>query len=129
MPDRKLESRLKKELVVWLVTAGKNLRPQAVPVWFLWDGDSFLIYSVDGVKVRHIKANPNVVLHLNSDEVGDSVVRVSGKAAVSKSQPPAHKVSAYMRKYGGQIKGLGLTGEDFSKQYHNAIRVGQLRFH
>jgi len=33
----------------------------------LWDGDSFLIYSVPGQKVRDIRANRNVQLHLNTD--------------------------------------------------------------
>ena len=89
--DRHVQSRLKKELVIWLVTAGSDRRPQAVPVWFLWDGKSFLIYAQPGVKVRHVKANPFVELHLNSDEAGDEVVRVSGYATIPKSHPPSNR--------------------------------------
>ena len=126
--DRHVASRLKKELVIWLVTVSKDARPQAVPVWFLWDGKSFLIHSVDGAKVNHIKLNPNVELHLNSDGAGDDVVRVSGTATVSGS-PAAHRSAAYMRKYGRSIRDLGLKPEDFSGQYRNAIRVRRLRFH
>src|SRR5438445_12465416 len=68
--DRHVDSRLKKEAVVWLVTAGRDRRPQAVPVWFLWDGRSFLIYAAaqPGTKVRHIRSNPYVELHTNTDE-------------------------------------------------------------
>lgn len=126
--DRHVESRLKKELVIWLVTASRDGRPQAVPVWFLWDGRSFLIHAQDGAKVNHIKVNPNVELHLNSDEVGDDVVRVSGTATVGLS-PAAHKNAAYMRKYGRSIRDLGQKPGDFSSQYRNAIRVRRLRFH
>lgn len=126
--DRHTESRLKKEIVIWLVTAGADGKPQAVPVWFLWDGRSFLIHSRSGVKVRHLKENPNVELHLNSDEVGDDLVRASGRATVTQS-PPAYKNASYMRKYGRQIKDLGTTPEDFSAIYHNVVRVRNVRFH
>src|SRR5437867_2604148 len=71
MPSREIQSRLKKELVIWFVTSSPDGKPQAVPVWFLWDGDSFLIYSAPGIKARHVRANPNVELHLNTDEVWD----------------------------------------------------------
>ena len=126
---RHVQSRLKKEIVIWLVTAGRDRKPQAVPVWFLWDGKSFLIYAQPGIKVRHVKANPYVELHLNSDFVGDDVVRVSGYATIPKSQPPAHREPAYVRKYRDQIEGLGMTVESFAEQYPFPIRVRRLRFH
>ena len=128
VPSKHVQSRLKKEIVIWLVTAGRDRRPQAVPVWFLWDGKSFLTYAQPGIKVRHVKANPFVELHLNSDPVGDDVVRASGYATIPKSQPPAHKEPAYMRKYRDQIEALGMTAEDFAKQYPYPIRIRRLRF-
>ena len=126
---RHVQSRLKKEIVIWLVTAGRDRKPQAVPVWFLWDGTSFLIYAQPGIKVRHVKTNPYVELHLNSDFVGDDVVRVSGYATIPKSQPPAHREPSYVRKYRDQIEGLGMTVEGFAEQYPYPIRVRRLRFH
>ena len=126
--DRHTESRLKKELVIWLVTAGTDAHPQAVPVWFVWDGKSFLIHAQDGIKVRHIRENPFVELHLNSDQLGDDVVRVSGRATVSQ-KPPAHENALYLRKYGKSIRDLGTRPESFSETYHNVISVKRLRFH
>jgi len=128
-PSKHVQSRLKKEIVIWLVTAGPDRKPQAVPVWFVWDGRSFLIYAQAGIKVRHVRANPYVELHLNSDFVGDDVVRVSGHATIPKSQPPAHREPAYVRKYRDQIEGLGMTVESFAEQYLYPIRVRGLRFH
>jgi PPOX class probable F420-dependent enzyme len=128
MVDRHTESRLKKDIVIWLVTTGKDLHPQAVPVWFVWDGESFLIHAQDGIKVRHVKQNPFVELHLNSDEAGDDLVRVSGWATLSK-RPPAHENAAFQRKYGRAIKDLGMAPEAFSQQYRNVIRVTRLRYH
>ena len=127
--DRKLAARLKKELVIWLVTASRDAKPQSVPVWFLLQDDSFLIYSAPGVKARHVKENPNVELHLNTDEAGETIVRVSGQARIVKSEPPAHKVRTYIRKYGDQIKGFGWTPQVFAEKYPHPIRVRQLRFH
>ena len=127
--DRQTASRLKKELVIWFVTASRDARPQAVPVWFLYEGDSFLIYSAPGLKERHVRANPHVELHLNTDEVGEVVIRVSGTAKLDRTEPPAHKVPAYVRKYREQIKGFGWTPEVFAEKYPHAVRVRRLHFH
>ena len=127
--DRQTASRLKKELVIWFVTASRDARPQAVPVWFLYEGDSFLIYSAPGLKERHVRANPHVELHLNTDEVGEVVIRVSGTAKLDRTEPPANKVSAYVRKYREQIKGFGWTPEVFAEKYPHAVRVRRLHFH
>jgi PPOX class probable F420-dependent enzyme len=124
--DRHVESRLKKESVIWLVTAGEDCRPQAVPVWFLWDGRSFLIYAQPGIKVNHIRSNPYVELHLN--EIDDDIVRASGRATIS-SRPPAHKNPTYVRKYGSQIKGFGWTPQEFARRYPSVIRVRRVKFH
>ena len=124
--DRHVESRLKKESVIWLVTAGEDRRPQAVPVWFLWDGKSFLIYAQPGIKVNHIRSNPYVELHLN--EIDDDIVRASGQATIS-SRPPAHKNQTYVRKYRSQIKGFGWTPEEFARRYPSVIRVRKVKFH
>ena len=124
--DRHTQSRLKRDQVIWLVTAGRDGRPQAVPVWFYWDGRSILVYAQAGRKVRHVRENPAVEVHLNSDEAGDDVVRASGSAAVAKLTRPS---SGYVRKYGGAIKDLGMTADQFFRDYGNPIRITRLRFH
>jgi PPOX class probable F420-dependent enzyme len=120
---RHVKRRLEKELVIWLATVGGDGRPRAVPVWFLWDGKSFLIYSLPGQKVNDVQANPKVALHLNTAADGDDVVRIDGDAKRLRRQPPAHRVPAYIRKYAAQIKGYGWKPEGFSSQYHVALRV------
>jgi PPOX class probable F420-dependent enzyme len=125
--DRRNESQLKRENVLWLVTASKDAHPQAVPVWFLWDGKSFLVFAQDGVKVNHIRSNPYVELHTNTDASGDVFIRVAGRATLSRS-PQAHRVPAFVRKYGSQIKGFGWTPAEFSRRYPNAIRIRSVKF-
>ena len=87
MPSKHAQSRLKKDLIIWLATCGRDGQPHVVPVWFWWDGESFLIYSVPGQKVRDMEANSKVALHLNSDPEGADVVRVEGKARIEGDHP------------------------------------------
>ncbi len=123
MAGRKAESRLKKDLVIWFVTAAADRQPHATLVWFLWQGDSFVVYSQDGQKVRDVQANPKVALHLSSDPVGTDMVRATGTAKVVSSKAPAQILPAYRRKYRQELEDMGYTWEQFAGQYHNEIRV------
>jgi PPOX class probable F420-dependent enzyme len=122
---RKVKQQLRKEYIVWLTTVGADLSPQPRPVWFIWDGSSFLIFSQPQAhKVRHITAHPQVSLHFNTDDTGDqNVIVFAGTAAIDPAVPPARKVSAYLRKYRAGIKALGLTPQQFGQEYSVAIRV------
>jgi PPOX class probable F420-dependent enzyme len=127
-PGKHALSRLKKEIVVWLATTNPNGGPLVVPVWFWFDGKTFLIYSVAGQKVRNIERNPLVAQNLNSNAEGGAVVRVTGKAQLLKRQPPAHKVPAYIRKYRALIASYGWTPDSFSADYGIPIRVRPTKF-
>ena len=123
--ERKAKSLIKSEYVVWLTTVDSDHTPQPRPVWFIWDDDTFLIFSQPKAhKVQHIKQNDSVSLHFNTDETGDKdVIVYIGKASLDINSPPAHKVPAYLRKYRKGIKELGMTLEQFSSDYSVAIRV------
>lgn len=41
--DRRL--REEEEEVAWLTTVRADGQPQSVPAWFLWDGETFIVYS------------------------------------------------------------------------------------
>jgi len=131
MPDtkKKLESKarklVKQEYVIWLTTVDSTNTPQPRPVWFIWDKDSFLIFSQPNAhKVAHIKRNSFVSLHFNTDETGDEdVVVYSGIASIDAMVKPAHKLSAYFRKYKTGIQKIGMTPEQFSADYSVAIRI------
>jgi len=127
--EEKLENKarqlIKREYVIWLTTVGSDLAPQPRPVWFIWDKDSFLIFSqAHARKVKHIQSHPNVSLHFNTDETGDKdVIVYVGTAQIDSDTPAAHKVRAYLKKYKTGIQELGATPEQFSQEYSVAIRV------
>ena len=72
--------RLDEEVVAWLTVVDGAGTPQPAPIWFLWDGESALIYSLTGAKrLAHRRARPRVALHLNGDGQGSDIVVLTGE--------------------------------------------------
>jgi PPOX class probable F420-dependent enzyme len=116
--------RLKDQLIYWLVTVGPDDTPQPSPVWALWDGETFLIYSqANTPKLRNIARHPRVALHLDGDGQGGDVVVVTGEARIVTDVPPADQVPEYVAKYRQGIMRIGMTPESFARAYPVAIRV------
>lgn len=122
---REVKKHLENEYFIWFTTVGTDLTPQPRPVWFIWDGESFLIFSKpDAYKVGHIMEHPNVALHFNTDEKADeNVIVFLGKAEFDTSASPPHKIPVYLEKYASGIDALDMTPESFSDEYSLAIRV------
>jgi PPOX class probable F420-dependent enzyme len=94
-----------------LTTVRSDGQPQSVPIWFLWDGETFLIYSQPGrQKLKNITRNPRVGLNLNSDAHGGAVVRTEGAAEI-------------VEKYRAAIARIGYDPEGFARDYSVPIRV------
>ena len=120
--------RLRAEPVAWLTTVRAGGQPQSTPVWFLWDGETFLVYSQpDAPKVGNVTANPKVSLHLNDDGTGDDVVSFEGAATVEPDTPRADRVEGYLAKYRAAIAALGYEPGPFARTYSTAIRVRPTR--
>ncbi|HEY7138650.1 MAG TPA: TIGR03667 family PPOX class F420-dependent oxidoreductase [Methylomirabilota bacterium] len=116
--------RLKDELIYWLVTTGPDGTPQPSPVWALWDGETFLIYSKpDTPKLRNLASRPAVALHLDGDGQGGDIVVLTGDARIDSQAPPADRVPEYIAKYREGIKRIGMTAESFARAYSVALRV------
>jgi PPOX class probable F420-dependent enzyme len=121
---RRVKRRLKSEQEIWLTTVDKTGTPQPRPVWFYWDGETFVIYSQPRAhKVKHIARNPNVVLHLNSTTEDGGVVVFHGRAEEDRAAPAPIKHRAYFRKYKQGIRDINMTPQQFAEEYSVAIRV------
>jgi PPOX class probable F420-dependent enzyme len=120
--------RLRSEPIVWLTTVRADGQAQSSPVWFLWDGEAFLLYSQPGAqKVRNLAANPKVALHLGDDGVGGDIVTVEGTAELEPGSPRADRVEGYLAKYQAAIQALGYEPGPFARTYSTAIRVRPTR--
>ncbi|MBZ0289753.1 MAG: pyridoxamine 5'-phosphate oxidase family protein, partial [Anaerolineae bacterium] len=86
-----LEKRLRDEKTIWLTTVRADGTPQSVPVWYLWDGKTFLIYSQPTAqKLKNIAQNPKVsIIFAHTDVFGEEgFAVVTGEAVVDLSAPP-----------------------------------------
>ena len=118
------EERLRNEEIVRLTTVRPDGQPQAVPVWFLWDGEAFLVYSRPGDrKLRNIEANPKINLNLNSNDSSGDVVRAECVAEVLADAPPAVEVGPYLEKYREGIARIGFDPGGFARAYSVAIQA------
>jgi general stress protein 26 len=90
------EERLEASRNYWIVTAGADGEPAAVPVWGVWaDGAVYFGTSPASRKGRHLARDPRVVVHLES---GDEVVILYGEAEVVEVDDSV--LDAYEAKYG-----------------------------
>ncbi|MCA1848562.1 MAG: TIGR03667 family PPOX class F420-dependent oxidoreductase [Actinobacteria bacterium] len=118
------DRRLREEIMIWLTMVRADGQPQSVPVWFLWDGETFLIYSQPGrQKLKNIGRNARVGLHLNANDRGGDVVRVEGAAEVVQDIPPANEGGEYLEKYRESIARIGFDPDGFARAYSVALRV------
>jgi PPOX class probable F420-dependent enzyme len=118
------QERLRSEEVAWLTTVRPDGQPQSVPVWFYWDGESFLIYSRPNArKLRNMAKNRRVNLNLNSNATGGDIVRAECAAEVVEDAPPATEVGPYSEKYRQAIARLGFDPDGFARAYSAAIRA------
>lgn len=119
-----VERRLRDELIIWLTTVRLNRVPEPSPVWFLWDGQTVLVYSQPGkLKLTNIQRNPNVALHFDGDGHGGDIVILTGNAVIDHDTPPASDVPAYVEKYRARIAEIGMTPETFAGEYSVPIRI------
>lgn len=125
---QRVARRLAAERIAWLTTVDSRGAPQPRPIWFLWDGETFLIYSRPGTqKLKHIAQHPQVSLNLDGDGQGGDIVVFAGQARIDAQTPPADQVPAYLAKYRPGMARIGMTPAEFARAYSVALRVTPLK--
>lgn len=116
--------RLQDEEVAWLTVVDRKNAPRLLPIWFLWDGETILMYSIPNqLKLRSIEVNPQVNLHLNSDPGGGDIVVLTGDARIAPEMPEPKEIPAYGEKYSATIAGMGADPDQMSATFSTAIVV------
>lgn len=115
--------RLAEEPVAWLTVVDGAGTPQPAPIWFLWDGESALIYSLGEAKrLEYLRARPRVAVHLDGNGQGGDVVVLTGQIVDAPDAPVVADNPAYLEKYGERIKNGWGTPEKFGAQYSVPLR-------
>jgi PPOX class probable F420-dependent enzyme len=121
-----VDQRLREEPIIWFTTVRADGRPHTVPVWFLWDGETFLIFSQPGnLKIRNLQRNPHITLALDGTKQGVDVVTVEGEAEILSE--PRNKV-IYGEKYASLIKAVGADPERMVEDFSQQIRIKPTKF-
>ncbi len=125
--DSRAGQRLDADLIAWLTTVTPGGTPQTSPVWFLWDGSEFLVYSLPSARARNIVGNPKVSLNLDGNGTGGDIVTLEGTARIVSDAPSAAQVPEYVAKYQERMDANGWTAEKFAADYPVAIRITPTR--
>ena len=126
--SKQATQRLDLESIGWLTTVTPKGTPQTSPVWFLFDGETILVYSLAGTpRTANIGANRRVSFHLDGDGLGGAVVVIEGDASIDEDTPKCYDLPAYMSKYQRFIDNYGWTAEWFSEKYPVPIRITPTR--
>ncbi len=115
--------RLETERVGWLTTVASDGTPQTSPVWFLWDGDTFLVYSLDSKRIRNLTESPRVSVNLDGNGMGGDIVIVEGTALVEPGLPSAADNPDYLVKYQPVMDEYGWTPAWFAERYSVPVRI------
>ncbi len=117
------EQRLRENLIIWLSSVRPDGRAHLVPVWYLWDGATILIFSQPDQKVRNLQANPHVSLALDDSKGGDDVVMINGEAALLPAGEIDTTYPAYAAKYAPKLAEMGWNAAQMATTYSQAIRI------
>lgn len=127
--DPELEARLRDERVLWLGTTAPDGAPHLVPVWFVWDGHDFLVFSKPGaVKVRHISAEPRVAIALGEADDDFDVQLVDARAELLDEPTGAILPDDLLDKYADRMRAIGLDRDEYAATYSQPIRIRPTRF-
>jgi PPOX class probable F420-dependent enzyme len=129
IPSPHVEQRLRSEIMLWLSSVRPDGRPHLVPVWFLWDAGHLVVFSKPkNQKIRNIRANPNVVVALETRDDGEDVVLIEGRAALVERADLSPTLPAFANKYAALIERLGWTPSAMAAEYSQAIEIVPVRF-
>jgi len=127
--DAHTDQRLRDDKILWLGTLRPDGRPHLVPVWFLWDGATILIFSIpEQQKIRNIRQNPNVILALDDTKNGEDVITIEGTAALVSDLAATTELPDYVAKYDAMMRDINLDPKKMAALYSQTIRVTPTRF-
>jgi PPOX class probable F420-dependent enzyme len=110
--------------LIMLTTVTQTHRPAPRPVWFLWNGTDFVVFSKPNTaKLTHIPANPNVTLSTNIGATGGDTVVVSGIARIVPDAESAADTPEYVSRYAQAMTRVSGSIEQFAASYSVPIHI------
>jgi PPOX class probable F420-dependent enzyme len=126
--DQHISERLRDDLIVWLTTVRPDGRPHMAAVWFLWEGDTIVIFSQPNQKIRNLRANPSVALALDDTKTGGDAITIEGQAELLPAGAVTPELPDYAAKYAAQLAEMQWDAAAMAQSYSQAIRIMPTRF-
>lgn len=120
--------RLRTSRVIWMTTVSGRGVPQTSPVWYVWDGGDFTVYSLESPRQANVTMNPAVGLHLDGSGLGGDIVIVEALARIDHSLPAVPENEAYLAKYGGIMAERDWTPTWFGSRYSVPMAITPTRY-
>jgi PPOX class probable F420-dependent enzyme len=121
-----IDHRLRTEPIIWLGTTRPDGRPHLVPVWFLWDGATVLVFSLPNTqKVRNLRHNSSAMLALNAEDQGYDVVLLEGRASFEDDPMVRGTMPAFVEKYATLPRRW--APDEWAERFSVAIRITPVR--
>jgi len=122
--DAHIDRRLRENVILWLSSVRPDGRPHAVAVWFLWDGQTVVIFSrPHNQKISNIQHNSHVLLIVDDSHLGADPIVIEGEASLLAPGEIDLTTPAFVEKYGARITHLGYTPASMAAAYSQSIRV------
>ncbi len=123
-----LGARIDKAYYVWFTTVRSDGMPQPTPVWFIREGETFLIYSQPNAqKIANIAANNKVALSFADSHDAEAFFVIMGEATVDHAPVKANENPIYQQKYAQGIVDIKMTPESMAAMFSSLIRVTPIR--
>jgi PPOX class probable F420-dependent enzyme len=128
-PGSALDRRIRSESVVWLTTVSADGRPHVVPVWFDWDGETFLVFTKpEAKKARNIRLNAAVMLALGDPRSDFDVLLIEADAESLAAPSSEIAPMAFFDRYAAWMAAIGLSRSEFLTTYSLALRIRPTRY-
>ncbi len=86
-----------------LATRSRSNRPQATPVWFLYDGGYIVINTSRGrAKLRNVERHPEVALAIVDRDDPYRYVQIQGKVVALDAKNGARDIDRLSQRYAGR---------------------------
>jgi PPOX class probable F420-dependent enzyme len=128
-PSAALRDRIRAERVAWLTMVRADGAPHVVPIWFSWDGETFLVFSKPhATKVACLRSNQAVMLGLGDPDDDFDVLLVEGRAEILGSPASDIAPASHFDRYRDRMAAIGLDRAEYLATYSLAIRITPTRF-
>lgn len=108
----------------WFTSVRSDGMPQPTPVWFIREGDTFLVYAGKGThKLNNIISNAKVALSFAVGDDAESFVVIMGEARIDNGTPAPVDNAPFLEKYRSGISDINMSLEEYNDVFNVPVRI------